>query len=483
MTNEPAAPAETVTFAQYQLPGLPAGRYSLGVRVRVNASDGTPVSDQSLANDYTFAVTGERFSLADPAGVISALYPADNSSGEFHTTFPHVVLGKPRLPWTRSPALAPPAPSAPDGAHPGVPTWLAVLVLDDDDVDPARKFELVPKVVTVGDLFPPARWSGSTLGATTYSCFSRPPAAGGRPPAAELEPGQAHADPVAVIDLPLTVFGAIAPTLADLELTAHVRTVSLANKPAAAGPAPPTEPTGTYAVVMSNRLPQPNAKSRAYLVSLEGMQPFLPADDSGQIAGADMSWSIRLAVLAHWTFYCTGTHAAFDDVLESLNGRHRGDPPAPVTTVRLDHRGAAGVVATALASGYVPLNHELRAGGSTVSWYRGPLSAVPAGPPPPALPITSPDAVTAFDPATGMLDVSLAAAWTLGRLMALDDTTFSTALYNWKQGRMREVITKAELRLIEREFGVLASPAGAANAAGLPLLHHAMSLLTRSEAP
>jgi hypothetical protein len=82
-----------------------------------------------------------------------------------------------------------------------------------------------------------------------------------------------------------------------------------------------------------------------------------------------------------------------------------------------------------------------------------------------------------------MLDESLAAAWTLGRLMALDDTTFSTALYNWKQGRKRDVITKAEYALIEREFGVLIPREGAANAASLPLLHHAMSLLARSETP
>jgi hypothetical protein len=116
-----------------------------------------------------------------------------------------------------------------------------------------------------------------------------------------------------------------------------------------------------------------------------------------------------------------------------------------------------------------------------VSWYRGPLSAGTAQASAPTLPITSPDVVTAFDPTTGMLDVSLAAAWTLGRMLALDDTTFSTTLYNWKQGLKRDTVTSAEARLIEQEFGVLAASDGAVNAAALPLLHHAMSLLARSE--
>jgi hypothetical protein len=277
------------------------------------------------------------------------------------------------------------------------------------------------------------------------------------------------------------LFTATAPTLDDLELTAHVRTVSVLNKPAAAGAAPPAEATGTFSIVVSNRLPQGQLKSHAYLVSLEGLQSYLPAADGSPGPDAGAPGTIRLAVLAHWTFFSAGSPARFDDQLQSLNGRDPDGLPAADTGVRLPHAGASGVVATALQDGYVPLDHKLRVGGQTVSWYRGPLSATAAPAAAPELPITSPDAVTAFDPTTGMLDVSLAAAWTLGRMLALDDTTFSTALYNWKQGLKRDTVTSAEARLIEQEFGELTASDGAVNAASLPLLHHVMSLLARSE--
>jgi hypothetical protein len=484
MTGQ-APPEEFVTFLQYQLPGLPAGSYQLNVSVYVDDSQGNRISSQPMSRGYSFAVTGDRFALTDPAGTIAAQFPADNASGEFSSVFPHVVLAKPRLPWTRSPIQGQPKPVPGDT---GAPTWLAVLLLDDGDLAQA---DLEPKTMKVGDLFPGKVRPGSTLGDATYSYFSRPDFTSW---VTEQDPGlgygQGYDDAVSVLDLPVGLFSAIAPTIADLELTAHVRSVSVLNKPTVTGAALDAlaEPVGTYSIVVGNRLPQAAMKSHAYLVSLEGLEPFLPDDEGKPPAGVSTSANIRLAVLAHWAFFSvTGSPATFDELVLSLN-----DPPGDGTpgqgpavannTVRLVRDVPPGTIATALAEGYVPLDHSLRSGGSTVSWYRGPLATTAkAIGPPPGVPVDSPDEVMVYDPTTGMLDVSLAAAWTLGRLMALDDTTFSTALYAWKQGLRREVVTAAERRLLEQQFGPLAAVAGAANADGLPLLHHAMSLLARSE--
>ena len=103
--------------------------------------------------------------------------------------------------------------------------------------------------------------------------------------------------------------------------------------------------------------------------------------------------------------------------------------------------------------GYVPLNHQLRTGGQTVSWYRGPLVPYQIPSQRVTLPIASPDAATVFDPTTGMFDVSYAAAWTVGRMLSLQDAAFSTALYNWKKTAQAATVSAVENELIAEQFG------------------------------
>ncbi len=91
----------------------------------------------------------------------------------------------------------------------------------------------------------------------------------------------------------------------------------------------------------------------------------------------------------------------------------------PVVTARLDR-------------GMLALPHQFRIGKKAASWYRGPLSVRTANPGF-ALPAVSSDALLVMDNTSGMFDVSYAAAWQLGRLMALEDRQFSLQLYNWKK--------------------------------------------------
>jgi hypothetical protein len=56
----------------------------------------------------------------------------------------------------------------------------------------------------------------------------------------------------------------------------------------------------------------------------------------------------------------------------------------------------------------------------------------------------------AYNPDTGMLDVSYAAAWQLGQLLALQNGNFAQMLYNWKWGNTREIISKFEQEIISK---------------------------------
>jgi hypothetical protein len=467
---------EFVTFIQHQLPGLEDGSYELDISQHVDDAKGEPINEDTLAVSYKFAITGDRFRLSNPAAAIASTFPADNATGEFVTVLPHVVLNSPTFPWARYPTTAPP-PLPPPGQDTtvDVPTWLAVLVLDDDDAT-AYGFALDPVTRTLGDLFPPQAYCTTSLG-TNYSYFT------GAINTSALEVDEIVADPVQTIDIPLALFADLAPTLDDLRLSAHVRRVSIENKALALGDEPPSDPLGTFAIVVGTRLPQDTKKSHAYLVSLEGLEGFLAATDQGGAladGSVDLTRDLRLAVLRHWTFNTKGESAAFVDQVEQLNGRTIGGTDAANTNLRIAKLGATGPIKTALDAGYVPLAHDLRTGEGTVSWYRGPLCPVDSAPAPISLPVSSPDQALVFDPTTGMLDTSLAAAWTVGRLLALQDKSYASALYAWKKGLAQSVVDAAEQTIISDVLGELLAMAPATDGApptGKQLLHHTMRLI------
>jgi hypothetical protein len=474
----PVPANEFVTFLQHQLPGLEDGGYQLTISQHVDDSADQTLSGTPLSRSYTFAVKGDRFRLSNPSATIASVFPAPNATGEFTTVLPHVVFTAPSFPWARYPTKTiPTLPDTGKDTDGDVPTWLAVLLLDDDD-----GIALDPVTGAIGDLYP-------ADGENIYSYFT------GVKPGEGLDFGQTVDDPVQTIDIPLPLFTGIAPTKADLNLTAHVRRVSVENKPMALGAQPPDDPIGTFSIVIGNRLPQQDKVSHAYLVSLEGLEDYLPATgDGGAAAGGssvDMGWSLRLAVLQHWTFNTKGETAAFVDLLELLNGRALGGGDAANTNLRLVVSGANPPVSTALLSGYVPMNHLLRTTETTVSWYRGPLSPVDRARAGPALPVSSPDQALIFDPVTGMFDASLAAAWTVGRLVALQDKSFATSLYAWKRGQAQAVVDAAERQIIDDALGgLIAAPAAPATAPAAPaarpstatLLQDTMRLISSAQA-
>lgn len=86
------------------------------------------------------------------------------------------------------------------------------------------------------------------------------------------------------------------------------------------------------------------------------------------------------------------------------------------------------------AGGYLPLPHTLRQGGATFSWYHGPLApGEVVEPGRDLLPARAADELLRYDTSNGLIDVSYAAAWELGRLLALKNKGFSTSLFKWKR--------------------------------------------------
>ncbi len=77
------------------------------------------------------------------------------------------------------------------------------------------------------------------------------------------------------------------------------------------------------------------------------------------------------------------------------------------------------------------MNHDLRNGGKTVSWYRGPWLPMDEILEKPRYRIFS-DQYYFYDPDQGMMDVSYACAWQLGRMIAMNHATVSRELIAWR---------------------------------------------------
>jgi hypothetical protein len=206
------------------------------------------------------------------------------------------------------------------------------------------------------------------------------------------------------------------PNARELRLLTHVRRA----EDAAGRPA-----DEEHAVVLGSRLPQRNRISVAHLVSVEGRY----TDGRFDFGGAADGDHIRLVSLTSWRFACVDPQGDFTGLLTGLDR-------AP-STLRLPARPDAEAERH-LSAGHVPLPHRTRRSGSTVSWYRGPL--IP-GPSPGEIPLPAQgaDDLVRYDPAIGMFDVSYAAAWELGRLLAVQSRQLSTALYAWKRAHAQAV--------------------------------------------
>jgi len=395
MSSEIDQKAELVKFLQFHQPTLAPGDYKIDVTQSVKITD--PAGSTEFKATRHFIVAGERFELK-PTDVLG-VFPPDGNLGEHSNVLPHVILNRSTLPWERTAEVREAGEPKPPAGTP----WLALLVFDEDQ-------KPKPQTMYARDL------------------NSRP--AGTKFPGITLESAQQPDDLLTVIDVPHSLLRKIMPTAEELTLLAHVRFASDGKG----------KPVGDeLAIIIANRLPQRGKTSTIHLVSVEGRFK------KGKVAGAPEKYGfdydnasgndlIRLVSLKSWSFACEDPQKNFKELLLGLN--------ASPATLRLP----AGVKSAEelLARGYVLLPHYFREGDETASWFHGPLIPGKNSSPRFDLPVRSADELVRYDRELSMFDVSYAAAWELGRLLALQDKDFSINLYQWKREHAQQVAREAQ---------------------------------------
>jgi hypothetical protein len=391
-------------------PPLVDGSYQINVNTGVSAGGGA--QDMPGATNY-FDVIGPRFRL--PSSDVAGVFPPQNGHGSFQETLPHIALNRRTLPWeraldpagligtpTRSPG-DPPPPTQP-------PPWVALLLFEEGEYTFLQNQPL--SSVVPSDVF--ARL-GSPQGITCDA-----------------------------VQASWGLVSSIMPSIEELTVLAHVRQVNIEDRELSA-----SSSDGWFAVVMSNRVPNPGAKCLACLVSLEERSDLVPKDppppydpiifqpipiprETAEAVGAVPfpigrvpPWLIQvsLVVLYSWKFEVVGP-GTFFDLMQGLSVGMFGtvaDPGHPPIS----------------DTGHLRLSLQDRAGEEEIAWYRGPLvpfqlTRDPLGP------YHSADQCRRATPETGAEDVSYACAFEVGRLLAAADTRLAQELMRWRREGYRQ---------------------------------------------
>ncbi len=384
-----ATPQHQITFYDNYKAPLPAGLYRLVLQQTVTVGHDQP---RHYYRDQRFEVAGPQYAIE--ADDIQAYFPPAGGVADYNFVLPHLVLNSRNLPWERT--------LSSDSEDP----WLALLVVSEREIIDT---DVVFKRGTVADLKPflPDHFSGND---EDIRIWWRPDANG-----SVLLPRFPRTDdantPVGLLDLNLDLFLKLCPTRKELPLLAHIRHVATDDKVPLAMVA-----DGEFSVVVAKRFP-PLGANTVYLISLEGWRYVLDAPDEPQPHSR-----VRLITLGSWTFVNDPTgNDTFGGLMQRLKTN------SAVFGITVPTNSGSSYVDQALKRGYVPLDFKPRESSANFAWYRGPLAplkreqvSVHA--------FERADAALVLDPNRGIMDVSYACAWELGRLSALSSPAFVKGL-------------------------------------------------------
>jgi hypothetical protein len=426
-----------ITLYDNHLPSLRAGTYKIEVQqtLTVGSNDSlildlperkSSSGNNSIEKNLEFTVAGEHYAI-NPLQIDSAFPPA-GSMGDFSLVLPHIILNRSTLPWENK-------------AGDGVDTtpWLALLLFHEEELADSE-----------GD-------------ASAKDFFVK------HVPLSEWDTKQSSSEKEEQVSLLVCNKATgwdshILPSYNELPLFTHVRLTDGVVK----------------AVVVCKRLPQKDKKNIVHLVSLEGC-----FNESGEFVGKSLESELALVSLKSWEFFCNDHFIISEELIESstlpddlqkealrkMKGREyfkdddimadykkeadvNSIPESLLSTFRIgqlpqilkhlnrtpsslrlpdpdtdiQNEGLNGIRA-----GYVDLPYQLKTGKTISAYYRGSIVPKAESPSDDWVGIFHADKALRYIKDVNKLDVSYAAAWELGKLLAIQNKNFSVALYKWKR--------------------------------------------------
>jgi hypothetical protein len=452
--NTPA-PGQMILYDDIT-PPLVDNSYRLTLQTNVTIDGNNQPLDSKQA---FFNIEGPRFRLT--ATDVASVVPPRNGHGPFSEVVPHIAIYRRTLPWERkinpdgSPIPVPKTNSdLPALPQDGLP-WLALLLFEEGE----------------------------------YTLMPNQPLEQVLPSDALQAMGNPQGVTCDAIEVSSDLLAAVMPSIEELQLLAHVRQVNVDDRELGVG-----STDGFFSVIMSNRLPSANSKCRACLVSLEGRLSLVPTEPPAQQPGFSPVF-VGTVAIENLPARAEAKSVALPAVAAPAVGVGNvgvtfKNPPGVVRnpivfeqmtrlvllyswqyeTIGNDNfRGLmqkldVGLVGKVQQPGHPPLTDTChlkidltdRSGAPEQAWYRGPL--VPFQLTRDSLgPYHSADQCRRASAETGGEDVSYAAAFEVGRLLAAADPRLAQELMRWRREAFKQSSRADSVSLAETSLSIAAS--------------------------
>lgn len=364
----------SIRFAKESRHTTQQGMHKINLTLNTNVQENG--KNISGTEEILLMMTRRRFYM-DPEEVYSC-YPPVGTEGNLSRCLPHIVFMKATLPWEYEG----------EEGSPG----LALFVCTKEE-------GIIEQTMKVADVF---SREDPTVFCSDLLKLSE----------SDSETGSERCH---IADVPAALFQDLRTDPQERKLLTHVREVKLDDKVT-----DPTVKDGVFSCLVSNRYPKEpetdkdKISHKAYVVSLrEYEHTNIPRTAE----------YVRLICLYSWEFTTAKETCDFRALIKKIRPGVFVQP-VPDSVHDSELRGI-------LRRGFVPMNHDLRNGDKTVSWYRGPWIPMDEIPEKPRYRIFS-DQHYYYDSDQGMMDVSYACAWQLGRMIAMNHATVTRELIAWR---------------------------------------------------
>lgn len=407
--------SKSTEIIQCFIPSLVSGVYTVDVQ-QVITKNKENLQKAPFFKSLKFGVDAARFTLNDAD--IYSVYPPANHYGNYKGALPHIVFTRRTLPWERTIDGKPPLFMQEGQAknpvlQPPVP-WMALIMLNENEIKELKiKKNTLNNVILPDDaaVTHPAIHSNGEAVATDL----------------KLMAWEKTSDGCFTIDITKNQFDRYIPALDSLPYLAHSKIVSIAHKDKTGITDVNEAGAGVFSVVVSSAfIPEEDGQFTAVLVSLEGFSDYLiPSAGQPPKKAIPANSSVRMVVLANWKFHNSGT-ASFFELAKGLRTK------ALKITKGMGNAEYAAELGSYFEPGYVPMEHLTRKGVKNISWYHGPFTPKLLPKSTQSISFPNADAALRYDQNNGFFDISIAAAWQLGRMLALQNLGFSKAMLNWR---------------------------------------------------